>query len=765
MPDDCVGKPPRSGAAWAAAFFVAATVLMTWPQAAHLNDRLNDLWDAKQNAWILHWDFIQTFRDPGRLFQAPILHPARYALAFSESLYGAAVFGFPLLAAGAPILVNYNVVFLLGMAFSAWSAWLLARYVTGDGAASLLAGLVYAFVPWRFAQLPHINMQWGGFLCLLMLCLLRYLDAGRGRDLVLFALCFAGNLLATLHYGLFAVFLVGATLIFGAFGGGPERFRRFGMVLAAVGAAVLVCAPFLLPYAAAEKLYGMRRRIEEMETFSARLRDFLSAGSRNRLYGARTLRWSRAEGDLFPGLLPMGLAIAAILGLRRMRSEGASPAPPVSPVRRRAARGLDVLGALCAAAAVAGFRGMGGFGHPSRWCALATVLVLMRAATAPFGILRRLRLNRRAALFLCVGLVGVLVALGAHTPFYRFLFVDVGFVFRAIRVPARGIVLFHIALGVLAAWGLSLLTRRRGPIARGAGIGAALVLLALEYRAFPLELFPYDGGPRAAYEWLRSWDAPGPVIEWPLGFPYDCESMLRQAEHRRPLVNGHQSYFPPAYEELVRDMGRRPIAAVVWDEIARLDAEILIFHPDEGPFYERVRYRRLLREGLSAGRLRPIRAFREGEARTMVFGLSGTSAGPSETLRADADAHRAVEVLLAVSDADAAPPTGLLQAPSDGQVVAPGFWGLGWAVDDSGIAEVSVATERGPAGNAQLGSPWPGLTQFFPDLPGAERGGFGFPVPDLPAGPHDLKIILLGRDGGATELTRHIVVTASPAKR
>src|SRR5207237_10155670 len=100
-----------------------------------------------------------------------------------------------------------------GIALSAWSAWRLARGVTGDPAASLVAGVVYAFVPWRFSQLPHINMQWGAFLCLLFLCLLRYLKSGRPRDLALFGAFFGWNILATLHFGLFSAFLVGVTLL------------------------------------------------------------------------------------------------------------------------------------------------------------------------------------------------------------------------------------------------------------------------------------------------------------------------------------------------------------------------------------------------------------------------------------------------------------------------------------------------------------------------------------------------------------------------
>ena len=680
-----------SSALSAFAFFLGLTVLMTWPQAAHLGDRLNDLWDAKQNAWILHWDFVQTFHDPANLFQAPIFHPARYALAFSENLYGGAVFGFPLLALGVPILVNYNVVFLFSMAFSAWAAWLLARYVTADALASLVAGLVFAFVPWRFAQLPHINMQFGGFLCLLFLFLLRYLDAGRRRDLVLFAVCFAWNLLATFHFGLFAGFLIAAVLLVEGVAGAAQR-RRIPAVAAAAALATLACAPFLIPYLKAASLYGMRRSLEEMQAFSARPSDYLSAGARNRLYGVLTARWSRGEGDLFPGILPVLLAGAAVAG--------------------RLSR------------------------PPSR---------------------------RRAVLLLLVGAVGVLVAAGARTPFYRLLFTHVGGPFQAIRVPSRAIVLSHAALGVLAAWGLSRLTRGLPRTARLAGVAAALAVVAFEYRAFPLALHPYAAAPRAVDGWLRAREGAGAVIEWPLGFPYDCEAMLRQAEHGKPLLNGHQSYAPPAYRRLVKAMSARPIAPEVWEELARLDAGTVMFHPDAGPVYDRVRYRPLLREGLAEGRIRPVRSFQGGDGPVFLFDLVHARAeDAAPAIGTDPAARRDLDALLAIPDAEVAPPTGVVHLPAEGQTVQPGFWVHGWAVDDSGIARVETASELGPTEPAAYGSRWPGLAEIFPDLSDGRNGGYGFPVPPLPPGPHTLRVTLVGRDGGRTLLERHIVVAAKP---
>jgi hypothetical protein len=359
---------------------------------------------------------------------------------------------------------------------------------------------------------------------------------------------------------------------------------------------------------------------------------------------------------------------------------------------------------------------------------------------------------------LCIGVVGLIVCFGSHTPVYRFLFLDVGSVFRAIRAPIRAIVLCHIALGVLAASGLSLLTRRLGRGGRIAGVALVLLAVGFEYRAFPLELYPYDPSATEVDRWLRSRspEETGAVLEWPIGMPYDSDTMVRQADHRKVLVNGHQSYYPPDYQKLVGDLRASPIALATWDEIARFDAGTLIFHSGLAPVYERIPFRTFLREGLERGRLHLWKSAgtHVPDDRAFVFRL-----GASETsITPDPATLREFDALMALSDADYAPPTGMIHLPAENQTVAPGFWVHGWAVDDSGIARVEAATELGPAGAAMIGTPWPGLTTFFPTLPGADRGGWGFAIPPLPPGPHTLRVTLVGKDGGKTVLERKVVV-------
>jgi hypothetical protein len=108
-------------------------------------------------------------------------------------------------------------------------------------------------------------------------------------------------------------------------------------------------------------------------------------------------------------------------------------------------------------------------------------------------------------------------------------------------------------------------------------------------------------------------------------------------------------------------------------------------------------------------------------------------------------------------------PFGVIHRPEGGERVAPGFWAHGWAVDDSGVAEVRAETELGPAGVATLGGPWGGVAETYPDYPGTERPGWGFAIPELPPGRHRLKVTIVGRDGGSSVLEREIFV--DPAAR
>ena len=770
--------PPRRRreAAFAALFFLAVTILMTWPQAAHLDDGLSDLWDAKLIARVLQWDFHQTLHDPLRLFQLNFFYPSRDVLAFSENVWGVSLFGFPLLAAGASPLLNYNALLLLGMFLSALAAWALAREVTGDPMASVVAGLVFAFLPWRFSQLPHLQFQWAPFLCLMLLFLLRYLDSGRPKDAVLFGAAVAWNALCNVHYAFFGGILVGVVLIVAMLQGRGDRKRWLGALVAAA-AGSLVFLPFALAYREASALYGMKRYWGEILTFSGRWADFLSAGGRNRLYGTLTKSWRNPEGDFFPGLVPLILAAVALVRLRRV-AEPPEPAP-----HRRSPRGLwlrtvvavlDATAVLLLAAYIWARTRPGlevgalRMRSPGRIFVWLTIVVVVRLALAfperarsrnLAAYFRRLRPDRTAVLLVALGAVGVVYAFGAHTPFYAFLFQTFRGLVGAFRAPARAIVLFDLALGVLAAWGLALLLRGRPAGARVAGTGVAVLLVIVEYRAFPLDPFyPASAPAPPVYAWLARTEVPGAVVEWPFGLLYDFDYVFRQAQHGRPILNGYSGFFPPTYSDLQAALALRPIPESVFPEMGRLGAGLLVYHAHEGRGFLVQAYADLLDQVLDGGGLELVRSFPHEDGRDFV--LVAARAPELERLRGGTDpAETRREYVAAVARlrrevARRSPPFGVLQFPSEGQRVAPGFWAFGWALDDSGIDCIEVATDQGPVGRAGYGGVWPGLAGLYPQYPDARTGGFGFAIPALSEGEHRLVVTLFAKDGGTTTLER-----------
>jgi hypothetical protein len=735
---------------------------------------LGDLWDAKLNAWIFHWDFHQTLRDPLHLFDANIFYPARYALAFSENLFGAAVFGFPLFASGASTLFVYNFLFLLGMFLSAVGAWALSRRVTGDPAASLLAGFVFAFVPWRLAQIPHVQYQWGAFLAFLLLFLLRWLDGGRRRDLVLFGVFFTWNALTNVHYAIFSGILLAVVLAWEALTSGDAgigwRIRR---AVGATAIAAIVVLPFYVPYAKAAKLYGMRRSAGEMRFYSARPSALFVAGPQNKLWSPLTQRFARPEAEMFPGVVPFALAVYAVVRLRRRRQAGPAARSEVAPWRRRAARVLDGLSVVAFAAGIAGLAvrgmhiGLVNLADPGRALVFLTVFVLLRLLLAFPGrsvhanlrdFLRTRRLDRRAGLFVAIGFAGLLIAAGGYTPYYTFLFQSFGFLFHAIRVPARGMVLFHLALAVLAAWGLSLLVRGVGRRAERAGfLAAALLLTAIEYRAAPIDFPAVEAAPAPVYRWLAGVPVPGAVLEWPIGFDWDAEHVFRSTAHWKKLINGYSGFAPKHYDELKNLLEKQPIPEKAWTRIRELGGALLIFHPHEIEGIARLNYARGARKALAEDKVETIGAFPHEGGVDFVFRILPAAPFPTGIAPADRDRAAAEFIrLTSVGESELAPPFGVIDAPVEGAEVAAGTWGYGWALDDSGIARVDVASELGPGAPGIAGRPRPDIPSVFPGYPDAADSGFGFLVPSLPPGVHTLSITLVGNDGGRTVLTRRI---------
>ena len=65
----------------------------------------------------------------------------------------------PLFWMGTSPVIIYNLALFSAFTLSGLTAFWLARLVTGNVSASFVAGMIYAFAPYRFTHYMHLELQ------------------------------------------------------------------------------------------------------------------------------------------------------------------------------------------------------------------------------------------------------------------------------------------------------------------------------------------------------------------------------------------------------------------------------------------------------------------------------------------------------------------------------------------------------------------------------------------------------------------------------
>lgn len=478
--------------------FTALTCLMTYPVIRFPASVLpNDLGDPLLNAWILAWDadrFLHGFRD---LWQAPNFFPYPNTLAYSEHLLGIAVLVAPVhWLSGNPVL-TYNVAFFLAYVLAGSGMYLLVRSLTGSRGAAVVAGVAFAFVPFRAAHLPHLQVLMSGWMPIALWALHRYYTAGGRRWLAAFGAAFSLQGLSNGYYLYF--FAVAAAM---AVVDGLIRTRRPRLRVAAELAVCGLCigavlAPVAYAYVQVRQEREFIRGDREIVTFSGDLSSYLKIGPQNRLYRGILPR-APAENELFGGFTLMTLALAGIATYWwRGRT---SPARSVVP--------------------------------------LYTTMAL-------------------AALLLSLGpvaRVGGVVVLDPAP--YRWLMIVMPGI-DGLRVPARFAMIVYLAAAVLAGIAVArLLPRHR--LIRIAVVALLAGAVAIEGFHVPVRqgiladyLNPQED---AGYAWLAGRPSGG-MLELPMTGRiddpmYTLLMQYRSLDHGHPIVNGFSGYLSPLVEWL-----------------------------------------------------------------------------------------------------------------------------------------------------------------------------------------------------------------------
>ena len=114
--------------------------------------------DQEQAIWYLGWTPHAIANGLNPFFTTQIGAPAGVNLMWSPSMPLLGVLGWLPAKIGGPIF-GFNVVLVVGIALSGFTAWLAIRHWTGDGLGPIVGGAVYAFSPYIVSHAAtHLNL-------------------------------------------------------------------------------------------------------------------------------------------------------------------------------------------------------------------------------------------------------------------------------------------------------------------------------------------------------------------------------------------------------------------------------------------------------------------------------------------------------------------------------------------------------------------------------------------------------------------------------
>jgi len=513
---------------------IVLSVVMNWPLPARVGSHIGeDLGDPVRTAWQIAWEGHALLHHPAALYQANAFWPLRDSFAFSDSLLGympAAIVG-----SGAHVaLVRYNLLFLFAYALCFVGAYLLARELGVRRLAAVVAGVAFAYAPYRLTMNGHLHVISSGGVPLALFLLVRGYRRRSARWIAAGWVVAAWQLSLGFTNGLQLAYLLAALAVICAVvwwrRGRPGLARP--VVVATVGGVLLFGAVGgfqARPVLKVAHDYPQAKRSDfDISRYSAPPKAFLSAPPEDRVWGSvtkpiRNSLVTHNEQNQFPGLTIFALAAF-------------------------------------------GFAAGGIFTRRLRFGLAATVVVLSLVSLG-FGFLNG----------------DVTWRLIMHLPGWD-----------GVRTPGRLIMLTSLALALLAAAGAQRVLEgvaaagARGVVEGQAGVGRrrlsrALPPLCAVVLACGVLVEGRGSMPNPAVPSVPAAVASArvPQIDLPNNAAYDRIYQYWSSEHFNPLVNGVATFSIPSQDALRDWMNEFPNAHSV-SLLRHLGVRVVFLHLDIG---------------------------------------------------------------------------------------------------------------------------------------------------------------------------------------
>jgi 4-amino-4-deoxy-L-arabinose transferase-like glycosyltransferase len=503
---------------WVCLYFIVLTIGMTWPLVTRMgNSVVGMIGDNVYFVWMIGWFKQALFVQHANPFDIWFLnYPEGWSLAYTEITQANLALALPFTFIGNEFFA-YNAAMMLTFVLSGVFMSLWVHHLCGRWDAALIAGTIYAFLPYHFAhfRIGHLNLAGTQWFPLFFWGILDILQARKvqWRSILLTGISLGMIAMTSQYYFYMCVLVtVFTALIILLFRDRPQlknlNFWK-NVVLSA-----LVSLPLIIfgvwPYL---QLFGQGdmpdRNISIVRQYSASITDFLLPSTEHFLIG----EWigTHFNRDLWiEGSLTIGFVALVLLWIAWRK--------------RKDLKQEVVLRFLLIGLLVAVILAMGTDLH---WNERSVEIPLQ-------GVLAE-KLGRDA--------------LPIPLPGYLFFYVLPFFAkLRALmRFGVFALVFSSAAAGLGASW---VLRNQRG-WARAGWTAGLIVLVLFEFYPGAYRQFGQVKA-READRWLREQPGQGALMQFPFDLLEDQEHIYDQLINQKPFVGGFFNAFPPQQYSQIR---------------------------------------------------------------------------------------------------------------------------------------------------------------------------------------------------------------------
>lgn len=308
-------------------FFLLFLVLFTFVFRSLLLHFSTDLPDWRDYAlfnWVIHQNIghILSFQFTN-FFSTNAFYPHPYSLFFTDTVLPQSIIGLPFSLLTNNPIITFNAIFVITFILNYFSSFIFWHLLFKKSLVAFLGALLVVFSPFFHIEFCHFQMMsyWPFFLTLYFL--FRERGSGKKVHLILSAIFFSIQFLASVYIFVFLSFTIALFFLWEILAH-VSKTLLIKKVLLILLIFIAINGVFIKGYYEMKQYYGIQRKLGEYVTYSAPISDYIFTKNINSFLYQQNIftKWNIYDKNFwggqasFPGFL---LTILSLIGLIKLQ--------------------------------------------------------------------------------------------------------------------------------------------------------------------------------------------------------------------------------------------------------------------------------------------------------------------------------------------------------------------------------------------------------------------------------------------------------------